>query len=354
MASTATAQAIPTGRIFNPHSHFCGSFIPNWLLRRHEISHGAKLVYGRLCQYAGKDGECYPKLQTLADELAMGLSTVHKYVHELERWNLIRSIRRGLGMPNKYLFLTHIWMGGSFRDGSTIADPAEISDHEPDPEPVVEPVVEPGPHEAENLISTKAKTLHLEENQEKNNCRLSHESLFKRIKSKFTRKNPVVKGVMDKIPAEHRASCERIAMRYAKSRGIGYLERAVAYVMFRNPENFGAYLACTLREGWGEDWHQQRQEAARMDAERIEQAQRKAAEVEAENKRIEAVNQEFEARREKVFGMSPDDLAELERDFVGGLSGLRLKRYRKRGLSAVEWEFVLYVEKVLTYSKEQC
>ena len=45
--------------------------IPNEILRRKDLSHGAKLCCARLIQYAGKDGKAFPKLSTLGDELGM-------------------------------------------------------------------------------------------------------------------------------------------------------------------------------------------------------------------------------------------------------------------------------------------
>jgi hypothetical protein len=58
-------------RLINPYKLFVGSFIPNWLLKREEISQGAKLCYARLCQYAGEDGECYPSQKKLAEALGI-------------------------------------------------------------------------------------------------------------------------------------------------------------------------------------------------------------------------------------------------------------------------------------------
>jgi len=197
----------------------------------------------------------------------------------------------------------------------------------------------------DNSINNPTPQPYIKEKKKNNRAASSHESFFKKLKSRFASKKPVVKGeVLDRIPEADRASCAGIVNRYAKRRGIEYVERAIEYVLFRNPKKFASYLACCLREGWGEDWHKQRQEAAKMDAERIEAAKARAEAVEAENKRIEAENQAFEERRERVFGMAPDELATMERDFVGGLSGIRLKRYRKRGLSAVENDFVEYCE----------
>ena len=40
---------------FNPYKLFVGSFIPEWLERRKEISPGAKLCYARLLRHADRE-----------------------------------------------------------------------------------------------------------------------------------------------------------------------------------------------------------------------------------------------------------------------------------------------------------
>ena len=60
------------GEPFNPYGLFHGVFIPEAVCKYHGLSPGAKLIYGRLCRYAGKDGYVYPAVGTLADETGMG------------------------------------------------------------------------------------------------------------------------------------------------------------------------------------------------------------------------------------------------------------------------------------------
>lgn len=98
------------GQVFNPYQTWWGSFIPNWLLRRKEVSHGAKLIYGRLAQYSGKTGICRPRQQLLADETGMCERQLREYLTELKNLRLIRSIQRGLGLSNEYLFVWHEWI----------------------------------------------------------------------------------------------------------------------------------------------------------------------------------------------------------------------------------------------------
>lgn len=103
-------ESPPPRHRINPWRKFVGSMIPNWLQCRAEISQGAKLLYARLAQHAGKDGECFPKQKTLAAELGVGERTANEYVRILVKNNLIEMERPGLGMSNRYFFLDHPWM----------------------------------------------------------------------------------------------------------------------------------------------------------------------------------------------------------------------------------------------------
>ena len=74
------------------------------------ISPGAKLVYGRLACYAGEDGECYPAVPTLADQLGISVRQTKYYLSELERKKLIRRearVYKGGQTSTTYQFLWH-------------------------------------------------------------------------------------------------------------------------------------------------------------------------------------------------------------------------------------------------------
>lgn len=94
----------------NPWRLFTGAMVPNWLLCRVEISQGAKLCWARLAQFAGKDGECYPKQETLAAELGVSERQARSYVRELEEFALLEATQHGLGTSNSYAFLDHAWI----------------------------------------------------------------------------------------------------------------------------------------------------------------------------------------------------------------------------------------------------
>ena len=86
--------SLHVGQPFNPFGLFNGIFIPDALVRAKGVSPGAKLAYGRLARYAGRDGDCYPAVPTLAVEIGMSVRQTQYYLAELERNKLIRRITR--------------------------------------------------------------------------------------------------------------------------------------------------------------------------------------------------------------------------------------------------------------------
>jgi hypothetical protein len=94
----------------NPYRLFFGPVIPIWLLRRNEISPGAKLCYARLVMFSGDLGKAWPKQETLARELGVSTAQAGRYVRELEELKLIEIQQRGLKKSNVYFFLAHPWL----------------------------------------------------------------------------------------------------------------------------------------------------------------------------------------------------------------------------------------------------
>src|SRR5450755_3329406 len=78
------------GESFNPYGLFTGIFMPEAICKYRGLSPGAKVIYGRLCRYAGKDGSVYPAVNTLADETGMGETQTRTYLKELENGLFIR------------------------------------------------------------------------------------------------------------------------------------------------------------------------------------------------------------------------------------------------------------------------
>lgn len=94
----------------NPYKLFVGCFVPNWLMVRKEISHGGKLCYARLAQYAGKHGVAHPSQPALAAQLCVSARQVRSYISELTKYKLIESQQEGYQGTNTYYFLWHEWM----------------------------------------------------------------------------------------------------------------------------------------------------------------------------------------------------------------------------------------------------
>jgi hypothetical protein len=116
-------------RLINPWNQFIGAFVPNWLLCRPEIQAGAKLAYARLCQFAGRKGVAFPKMKTLARELAISEAQAQRYVAELRDHGLIQvELRQAAGLPSLYRFRDHPWM---FADPASEEDPDITDDGTP-------------------------------------------------------------------------------------------------------------------------------------------------------------------------------------------------------------------------------
>lgn len=77
-------------------------------MRCKDLSPTAKLIFGRLCQYAGRNGEAYPEYNTLGEEVGIKRRQAIRAVNELEAYGLIRRIHRrradGGETSNLYIF----------------------------------------------------------------------------------------------------------------------------------------------------------------------------------------------------------------------------------------------------------
>lgn len=110
-------------KYINPYKQFHGSFVPEWLMEREEISPGAKLCYARLARFAGKDGLCFPKRDKIAKAIGVSERQVGRYVSELCKYNLIEYKKIGLGKPNEYRFLLHKWINTVLTDKTDVSSP---------------------------------------------------------------------------------------------------------------------------------------------------------------------------------------------------------------------------------------
>jgi DNA-binding transcriptional ArsR family regulator len=81
-------------------------------MRYKGISQSAKLMWGRLAQYAGKDGRCYPEFGELSEEIGLSESAARKVLRELREAKLIyirypEGKERLMHMRCEYFFLDH-------------------------------------------------------------------------------------------------------------------------------------------------------------------------------------------------------------------------------------------------------
>jgi len=111
-----TYQASTT-RIY-PNQNATFAKFPNWLMRRKELTPGAKTVHCRLSQSAGKELFACIKLETLARDTGFSLAQVKRYISELAYFGLIEVEQIGLNHANRYYFLQHSWMDE--KDQSTL------------------------------------------------------------------------------------------------------------------------------------------------------------------------------------------------------------------------------------------
>lgn len=99
------------GDTYIPWRKFQGSLVPNTVLRCRDLSQSSKLIFGRLCQYAGENGESYPSYKTLGREVGIDRRQAIKAVKELETFGLILPVDRfgpdGGSKSNNYVFLWH-------------------------------------------------------------------------------------------------------------------------------------------------------------------------------------------------------------------------------------------------------
>ena len=100
------------GDKFNPKHLFYGIQIPNCILKIEGLSPIAKLCWGRLLQYAGDDGLCFPKQETLASEIGVSLSSIQRVLKELVEYKLIniekpKGKEKLLHLNHKYYFIWH-------------------------------------------------------------------------------------------------------------------------------------------------------------------------------------------------------------------------------------------------------
>jgi hypothetical protein len=120
-----------TRKLYNPKSTTPAVYIPCWLIQvsSNELSHGAKILYGRLAQWSNSTGIVYRSCPQLAKELGMGISSIERRLKELKDVNLIGTYHPQAGGLNHYEFYDHPWMHAPLVDELTFRStpPSELT-----------------------------------------------------------------------------------------------------------------------------------------------------------------------------------------------------------------------------------
>jgi len=97
---------------YNPKSNAPAVYIPCWLIQIpiSLLSHGAKITYGRLSQWADALGHAYRSSKNLAQELGTSEKSIEKYLKELRDNQLIGTYHPQAGGINHFEFYDHPWM----------------------------------------------------------------------------------------------------------------------------------------------------------------------------------------------------------------------------------------------------
>ena len=120
------------GQEYNPYKIFVGIFIPNLIIQDQNLSPGAKIAFGMLCQFAGKDGKCYPGQDKISEKMGVSSRQVINYLNELKEERYIKTSRKGMGKSNSYVFLwKKTWKDPSLikvndRSHQEVKDPSHI------------------------------------------------------------------------------------------------------------------------------------------------------------------------------------------------------------------------------------
>ncbi len=81
-----------------------GVMIPDPVIASN-LSSGAKLTYGVLCRFAGRNGVCFPSQRKIGDRLGATDRQVRNYIAELVKHGYIERERHNRRRPNSYYFL---------------------------------------------------------------------------------------------------------------------------------------------------------------------------------------------------------------------------------------------------------
>jgi len=105
-------MSIEKKKRYNPKTHAPAVYIPYWLLQIpiNQLSHQAKLLYGRLSQWSNSKGDVFRSSPQLADEIGVSERSIERILKELRYVGLIGTYQPQKGGCNHFEFYHHEWM----------------------------------------------------------------------------------------------------------------------------------------------------------------------------------------------------------------------------------------------------
>ena len=99
-------------KLYNPKAHAPAVYIPAWLLQISSslLSNNAKMLYGRLAQWANDRCQVYRSSKQLSEEMGTHTRNIERYLKELRDVRLINTLHPQAGGVNHFEFLHHEWM----------------------------------------------------------------------------------------------------------------------------------------------------------------------------------------------------------------------------------------------------
>lgn len=120
-------QKLPAmGEVFNPYGMFNGVWVPESLLKCSDICVAGRLLFGLLARFAGRDGRCFPSVETLAKEMGMSARQIQRLLTKLCRAGFLRRDPQyrsnGSQRSNAYYFLYHSSLAPAIAVATSSAD----------------------------------------------------------------------------------------------------------------------------------------------------------------------------------------------------------------------------------------
>jgi hypothetical protein len=105
-------------KIHNPKSHAPAVYIPCWLIQvpQKELSHFAKILYGRLAQWSNTKGHVSRSAPQLSAEMGCQTRVIKRGLKELRDVRLIETYQCLKGGVNSFIFLDHEFMHRPLKD----------------------------------------------------------------------------------------------------------------------------------------------------------------------------------------------------------------------------------------------